>query len=280
MEKTSYSNWRYKEPYIQNGIGTAKGSGGGEGQNWLVFYKWVRENTPDGAIFATWWDPGHAFTAMTGRPTVADGSQNHKHVHDLALMFTNDVTKNLTDTMQLMKKYDISYFYATGDLIGKYGAISFLGTGKGESYDTLTVDRSQVTQQKDGSVLIPYPFDIQSSQGRVPTVIVFNLKNNGTDASVSWNIGNNPSQKFARLYFYTPDGRLQYRESSGADAVNLSFYVFKNYGNAMLLPPHIENNLLTRLYLFDGEGLEDYFQKVNDFSGEIKVYKVKYDKVG
>ncbi|HIJ99137.1 TPA: glycosyltransferase family 39 protein, partial [archaeon] len=175
-------------PYVQGAIGLAERAGGGEAPNWLDFFKWARENTPKGTIFASWWDPGHAFTALAERPTVADGSQNHNHVHDLALMFTLNNSGDVDLALKLMEKYNISYFYTSSDLIGKYGAISFLGTGKAENYEMLAVDKTQVAQSGGGDLLIPYPFDIQTESGKVPTVIILNLKNNGTDADVVWRI--------------------------------------------------------------------------------------------
>jgi hypothetical protein len=41
------------------------------------------------------------------------------------------------------------------------------------------------------------------------------------------------------------------------------------------LPPQLENNLLTRLQLLDGYGLE-HFELVKNFGNQIKVYKVVY----
>ncbi len=264
-------------PYIQSSIGIAERSGGGEGGNWLEFYKWARENTPEGTIFASWWDPGHAFTALAERPTVADGSQNHNHVHDLALMFTLNNSGDVNLALNLMKKYNITYFYTSTDLISKYGAISFLGTGRAENYNTLAVDRNQIAQAQSGDLLIPYPFDVQTERGTVPTVIILNLKNNGTDAEAVWRIADSPARRIAQLYFFTPNGKLEFRESNNTnESINMTLYVMPGYGNAFFLEPHIANNLLTRLHLLNGVGLENYFEKVKDFNSEIKVFRVKY----
>ena len=267
-------------PYVQNSFGIAARSGGGEGANWLEFYKWARENTPEGTIFASWWDPGHGFTALAKRPTVADGSQNHKHVHDLALMFTLNNTGDPTLAVKLMKKYNITYFYTTTDLISKYGAISFLGTGNADGYQTLTADKSQVAQSSTGDLLIPYPFDLQTERGKVPTVILFNLKNNGTDADAAWKIADSGSRRIAHIYYFTPDNRLKIKESDPSnETIDISLIVLPGYGNAFFLQTPIAKNLLTRLHILEGQGLENYFEKVKDFNGEIKVFRVKYENL-
>ncbi len=265
---------QFGSPYIPSSFGLANAAGGGEGENWRAFFKWTRENTPEDAIFASWWDPGHAFTALAERPAVADGSQNHKHVHDLAIMFT---TNNITEAVELMKKYDISYFYTSTDLISKYGAISFLASGTGENYQLLTVDTSQVVESGN-SVTVPYPFTIQTPQGDVPTSVVLTLKgSNYSEGSASWVIGNNPPRKIARVFYYNPQGLGYYREETSNDTIDMLLYVNPGYGNAFLLPPHIERNTLTKLHLFNGETAKENFELVNDFNGEIKVFRVKYN---
>ncbi len=264
-------------PYVQNAIGIAERSGGGEGKNWLDFYKWMRESTPKDAIFASWWDPGHGVTALGERPVVADGSQSHKHVHDLALMFTLNNTGNVTLALDLMKKYEITYFFTSSDLIGKYGPISFLGTGNGENYQTLSLDKNQISQASNGDYLLSYPFEIYTERGPIPTIILFNLRNNGTDADAALKVADNAPRKLSRVYFTNKDSRLMLKENSGNDTIDLSLFVLPGLEGAFLMQPHIEKNLLTRLHIFDGNGLEDKFEKVKDFGGEIKVYKVKYE---
>src|SRR3989344_657236 len=259
--------------YIQGSFSLASQIGGGEGQNWLDFYKWARENTPEGTVFASWWDPGHGFTALAERPAVADGSQNHKHVHDLAIMFT---TTNATEALELMEKYDIAYFYTSSDLISKYGAISFLASGNGENYQMLTADRSQVTQTESGGLVIPYPLTLQTDRGDLPTTIVLALKDNFTDSSASWVIGNNPPRKIARVLFFDQNGNAYLKNDTTNETIDMLLYVYPGYGNAFFLPPHIEENTLTRLHLFNGDPVKGNFELVKNFGDEIKVFRVKY----
>ncbi len=265
-------------PYVQNAIGIAERSGGGEGRNWLDFYAWAKNSTPRGTIFASWWDPGHSFTALAERPTVADGSQSQRHVHDLAWMFTLNNTENITLALDLMEKYNISYFYTSGDLLGKYGAISFLATGQGENYQTITLDKTQVAQSESGDLLLPYQFDVQTERGSIPTTILINLKNNGTDADALWKISDSSPRKISHTYYYTPSGKLQYKEIKNTnETVDATLIVLPGYTTALFLPNHIAENLLTKLHILDGAGVEKYFEKVKDFGGEIKVYRVKYE---
>jgi hypothetical protein len=51
-------------------------------------------------------------------------------------------------------------------------------------------------------------------------------------------------------------------------------YVLPDYQSVFLLPPRLENNLLTRLHLFAGADV-DGLEFVKDFGGTIKVFKVE-----
>ena len=174
-----------------------------------------------------------------------------------------------------MKKYNISYFFTSTDLISKYGAISFLASGSGENYQILSADRSQVVQTKDGSVIVPYQMNIQTQSGDLKTAIALSLKNNFTDASANWIIGNQPPQPVARIVFFDQNGKAYFNNVTSNSSVDIMLYVYPGYGNAMFLPPHLEQNTLTKLHLFNGGG-SSHFQLIQNFGDEIKVFKVIY----
>jgi hypothetical protein len=44
---------------------------------------------------------------------------------------------------------------------------------------------------------------------------------------------------------------------------------------AIFMPPEIQNSMFTRMFLFDGAGLE-HFELVNQWGGEVKLYKVNF----
>ncbi len=245
-------------PYFQTAVQIARQSGPSIGQNWLNLFEWMRTQTNKTDIMASWWDPGHAVTALGERPVVADGSQNYVHVHDLAVAFTTD---NESLAVKMLKKYNVSYFFTSSDLIGKYGAISFLASGYGENY--LTIPLSDVKQTGEGMLLI-------YSLGKGQSIII-DLKSNNISASFRQGYQSRPISK---IYYFVNNTGYQVTEP-GNNTINAMLYVLPDYKTVIFLPPKLENNMLTRLQLFDGAGLS-HFKLVKNFGGQIKVYKVNY----
>jgi|TARA_Y100000034_G_scaffold128501_1_gene183179 asparagine N-glycosylation enzyme membrane subunit Stt3 len=245
--------------YYASGRATADQTGPSLGPNWFDFLYWARDSTPEGSIFASWWDPGHAMTAIGERPAVADGSQNSWHIHDLAVIFTT-TDENLA--VERLKKYDVSYFYTSSDLINKYGAISFLSNGQGENYPFLNLAESK--EVASGNVLI-YPVASQ-------TDIILELREDGMSAVISQRF---QKQTIKRI-FYTQNDQSYVSESDDPDAFEAMLYLQPNFQQAIFLPIHLENNMLTQLHFFNGQNLE-HFEYVGNYGDEIKVFKVIYD---
>lgn len=247
--------------YFSTALQTAKGIGGGPGQNWMDFYNWIRTETPKNTIMASWWDPGHEVTALGERAVVADGSQNYEHIHDLAVIFT---TTNETQALELLKKYNVTYFFTSSDLIYKYGAISFLGTGKGENYPMIPL--SEAKQLQNSTILI---YNLDQNTG-----IYVEISNTGEEITATLRQGYQ-AQKIARV-FYFPNNTGRMKTEPENNTIDAMLFLQPDFRYATYLPPHLEKNMLTRLYFFNGIGLEKNFQMVKDFNSEIKVYKMIY----
>jgi len=245
--------------YYQTGKAASEQTGPSLGPNWFDFFYWARDETPKDAIFASWWDPGHAMTAVGERPSVADGSQNFMHVHDLALAFT---TTNESLAVERLKKYNVTYFYTSSDLINKYGAISFLASGRGENYPMLRL--SEVKNTASGDVLI-YPFSQQSS-------ILVNLNDEGIRATFRQGY---QSQAIDRVFYFT-NGTGYVSDTMNEEALDAMLYLDGSYQQAFFLPVHLEKNILTQLHFFYGQNLNQ-FELVKNFGNEIRVFKVKYE---
>jgi asparagine N-glycosylation enzyme membrane subunit Stt3 len=245
--------------YYASGRASAEQTGPSLGPNWFDFLYWARDETPKDAIFASWWDPGHAMTAIGERRSVADGSQNSWHIHDLAVIFT---TTDQELAVERLKKYDVTYFYTSADLINKYGAISFLSTGQGENYPFLNL--AEAKEVASGNVLI-YPIDSQ-------TTVLLELKEEGISAVISQGF----QKKAIKRIFYTQDGESYISESNDPDALEAMLYLQPNFQQAIFLSINLENNMLTQLQFFNGQNLE-HFEYVANYGDEIKVFKVIYD---
>ncbi|MDP7282559.1 MAG: STT3 domain-containing protein [Candidatus Undinarchaeales archaeon] len=246
-------------PFYTYGRLSAGQSGPSLGQNWFDFLYWARDETPKDAIFASWWDPGHSMTAVGKRPSVADGSQNSRHVHDLAIAFT---TTDEALAVERLGKYNVSYFYTSSDLLNKYGAISFLANGQGENY--LFLSMSEAKNTASGTVLV-YPLDSETS-------ILLNLKEDGISGTLNQGYTSQPLQRI----FYINEGNAYISENPDEGAIPGLLYVDSSFRSAIFLPEHLENNMLTQLHLFNGQNL-DHFEFVQTYGDEIKVFKVNYD---
>lgn len=78
-------------PFLQRGYYISKYSGTVLTDNWWNALNWIRENTPECAVVATYWDPGHFITGIAERPVVFDGaSQNSLRTITLEGNLTRD----------------------------------------------------------------------------------------------------------------------------------------------------------------------------------------------
>lgn len=247
-------------PYFPMAVAVVNSAGPSLGPTWINFFDWMRAETPEDSIFASWWDPGHAIEAIGERPAVADGAQNAYHVHDLALVFTST---NESEAVKILDEYNVSYFFTSSDLIGKYGAISFL-SGRWEGGDSYPVMRlSETRQLQDGTLLI---YNLGGGNS-----IMVNVEYEGVTATLRQGY---QSQKIRRVFFYK-DNTGMISTIGDNNTLDAMLYISPDYTQAFYMPPRLENNMLTRLHLFNGAGLE-HFELVKNFGDQIKVYKIKY----
>ncbi|MFH1424492.1 MAG: STT3 domain-containing protein [archaeon] len=245
--------------YFSTATLISKQSGPSLGPNWLNFFEWARTETPKDAIFASWWDPGHAVTALAERSVVADGSQNPFHVHDLGMIFTSTDEQ---EAVELLDKYNVSYFFTSSDLIAKYGPISFLGRGKGEYYPILSL--SDYKQTSNGTLLI---YNLGSGSS-----IIVNLQEQEVTATLRQGY---QSQQIQRVFLFNQNGLGMVSQTDGENTLDAMLYLQPGFQQAIYLPKNLEENMLTRLHFFEGAGLE-HFELITKFGEEIKVFKVIY----
>ena len=56
--------------------------------DWLDSLEWIKNNTPQDAVIAAWWDYGYWISTMGERPTLADNSTIHTEIiENIAKMF-------------------------------------------------------------------------------------------------------------------------------------------------------------------------------------------------
>jgi len=126
-------------------------------QQWQKSMQWVRDETPDDAVFGHWWDYGYWLQSIGERATVLDGGNaiTFWNYWMGRLVLTGD---NQADALEFLYNHDTTHLLIDSSDIGKYGAFSSIGSDK--DYDryswipTLVVDPKQETETSNGTVKV------------------------------------------------------------------------------------------------------------------------------
>jgi dolichyl-diphosphooligosaccharide--protein glycosyltransferase len=95
-------------PSILNGGGPYKAAA----NDWLDALDWIKNNTPQDAVVAAWWDYGYWITTLGERKTLADNATVHSgRIIMLAVMLMNSESKALDVANYLEADYILVYFY-------------------------------------------------------------------------------------------------------------------------------------------------------------------------
>ncbi|OGJ15888.1 hypothetical protein A3K73_01860 [Candidatus Pacearchaeota archaeon RBG_13_36_9] len=126
-------------------------------QQWQKAMEWVREETPEDAVFAHWWDYGYWVQSIGNRATVTDGGN--------AISFWNYWTGRLTltspnqsDALNFLYSHNATHFLIDSSDIGKYTAFSSIGSDI--NYDryswipTMVTNEKQMQETREGVIRI------------------------------------------------------------------------------------------------------------------------------
>jgi hypothetical protein len=136
---------------------------------WQKAMSWVRNNTPENAVFSHWWDYGYWVQSIGNRATVLDGG--NAIVYWDYLMGRHVLTgKDETEAMEFMYTHNSSYLLIDSTEIGKYSAYSSIGSD--ENYDryswigtfVMNEQNTQETMNKTMYVYQAYPGPISNDQ--------------------------------------------------------------------------------------------------------------------
>lgn len=94
---------------------------------WQKAMDWVRDNTPENAIFVHWWDYGYWVQSIGQRPTVTDGGHLIGYWDHLTGRYLL-TTPNPASALSIMKSYNVSYLLIDSTDLGKYPAYSRIGS--------------------------------------------------------------------------------------------------------------------------------------------------------
>lgn len=145
-------------------------------QQWQKAMGWVRNETPQNAVFAHWWDYGYWVQSIGNRATVLDGGNVITYWNYLMgrLVLTGD---NQKDSLEFLYNHNATHLLIDSSDIGKYGAFSSIGSNK--DYDrfswigTFLLDNAQ-TQETNNETLLVYTGGIALDENLI-------IKDNGKE---------------------------------------------------------------------------------------------------
>lgn len=296
----SYLMVKYSGPVLSN--------------NWWGALNWIKENTPQCAVIATYWDPGHFITGIAERPVVFDGaSQNTKR--------TVILEGNLTED-EIRKVIGIDNFvYTTFEKNGKVytnvttARIQDIATTLFTNNETQAIKilkRYLMPNCNNTMYYIVSADLVQKSQwwtyfstwspeahsGTKYYYLVVPLSNMKLlNNQTVWVYSLSPIQS---ILIFSDNNTLKpfFQQGENAQTIKRIFYfdqngvgLLKSYNDAVMegmvwvdpsykfvvyIPEQLINSLFTRMFFFNGEGLK-HFEFVRNFGGEVKLFKVDFE---
>ncbi|MEK6934631.1 MAG: hypothetical protein AABW46_02020, partial [Nanoarchaeota archaeon] len=277
---------------------------------WQHAGQWVRENTPEDAVFAHWWDYGYWVQSGFDRTTITDGGNFHGWWNYLMgrLVLTGQTDE---EGLGYLYAHNASYLLMVSDEIGKYPAYSSIGSDS--TYDRyssipfFTYDPRRSTD-RDGGLEVFYfggagvdqaftynGLDFDGNDGIGAFVVPFKDDNGalsiGRPIGIFVHDGEQVNVPVNCVYF---EGRLIDFGSDGYDGClriipSIEGNEVNALSNLLLLSPKVKDSLFARLYLMN-QGSRYYELVYGDersiplaiFAGRIvgphKIWKINYPR--
>lgn len=274
--------------YYRPAESVSRGQGPILSDNWFAALTWLHDNTPNCTVIATYWDPGHFITGIARRPVVFDGASQGatrtimvngteviaSRIQDIA---TTLLTSDEDKALDILRKYrnpncNEMYYIASQDLLSKSVWWSYFSTWdatrvgeKGDKYSYAIVQRSQSRPILDQNAIAHvYPLGQQQAFVIYETNSTYQafIQQGSTLATV------------AKIFYFDKNGQGNLRTRAGSE-INGLIWMTPDKNAIIFAPPQLENSLFTRMYLFNGLGLNN-FELAGNYGGEVKLFKVKF----
>ena len=255
-------------------------------KNWDSAWQFLKENTNELAIVGTWWDPGHMIAGLAERRNFADGA----HCGSPACMYgINDritdtgkifATDNEDEAINLIRKYKGDstevYWIASSDLIGKFQWIQYFGTGCDARTDQrcplyLPMQLQSVSQTKSGYSVFNYNNVKIILRGNEIIPILINNRNGALFSEIIV-YENNTAIPYKISNVNTTEIENEMRVRMSSEQIPYTVLVMPDGQNIILIPPHLRNNIFTKMFFFDGQGLTRFKEVFSN--SDVKIFKV------
>lgn len=293
----------------------AKSQGTVLSDNWWEALNWIKNNTDECSVVATYWDPGHFITGIARRPVVFDGASQgslrtinvtgnltedeikkiavinqYDAIYDSKENITSVTTARIQDiattlytdnetlAIEILKKYrkpncSTMYYIASSDLLGKSVWWSYFSTWnpaeKGQKYTYFMTPLSNARPVPNQNA-VAFVYSIASQQS-------FIIYEYNQSQMVPYLQQGASVVKVEKLVYFTRTGESKFYFEPNADVKGL-LWLDPSRQTLIYAPPEIESSLFTRMFLFNGQGLK-YFEYVDNWGGEVKLFKLDFDKI-
>ena len=279
-------------------------------QQWQFAGKWIRESTPEDAVFAHWWDYGY-LVQYNNRATISDGGNAGGYEINYFTGRHVLTGQSEKEALEFLKSRNVTYFLVVSDEIGKYPAYSSIGSDV--NYDryswitTYSLDIQNIQETRNetiylykggfpldqdlvynnkvyprqaagiGAILLPLVLDGDQVVGVKQPRVVIVYNNEQTEVPLSCLYINNEKYKF----------------ENGIGCFRVIPVINNNQvisiGAGLYLSDRVKNSLFAELYLFNKES-DNFKVSYTDedqiplaiFNGRLigptKIWEVKYPK--
>lgn len=281
--------------------------------NWWNALNWIKDNTPNCSVIATYWDPGHFITGIAERPVVFDGASQNA-LRTITIEGTpsdEEIVKLIGIDKYIAKKFEKdgkAYTNITTARIQDIGTTLFTDNetqaitilkrylipncnnsmyylasadllGKSQWWTYFSTWRRE---SKSGTKYFYMPVGLTNSKQLTDGVVYIYaisvkeallIYEKNETFTLYLQQGNQVAEIKKFFYFINTTGYLKEKPDAEIDGM---VWLSPDKQWLVYMPKELENALFTRMFLFNGEDLK-HFELVRNFGGEVKLFKVKFE---
>lgn len=112
--------------------------------DWIATFEWIKNNLPQNAVIASWWDYGYWITVNTGRISIADNANyNYTQIYLLARALVSDENTSL----KIFKSFGAQYVLVYEQMYNYGGSFIPIGGDLEKSYWMIRIAYNYTDQQ-------------------------------------------------------------------------------------------------------------------------------------
>ena len=282
---------------------------------WQLAGQWIRENTPENAVFAHWWDYGYLVQTGGERATLSDGGNARGAINYFMGRYVLTAQTNI-EALELLKANNATHLLIISDEIGKYPAFSSIGSNADyDRYswiDIFTIDPTQTRETRNGITYVYrggamldedliYQGNVYPRRGAAFGAFIVetqSVEDNGTQIGMNFVqprgilIYNGQQIEIPINCIYFNDQKLEFDNPNGINAClrvipTINGDQINQIGAMLYISPRVKKTLFTRLYLFneEDENFKIGYNDQNNFPlsvyngrliGPLKIWEVSY----